>query len=97
MRRNDNTVQISSSLIPEPDEAVQLFESKGGHITLFSPFGRDPLETRPDLYSQRNLKFIERYSDFQPFFHTVVNGDYSLFREGLLYFISVSKQYESLL
>ena len=92
MQRNNQTVQIDPSLLPEPVDALQLFKAHGGHITVFSPFGQDPLENHPEHFQERESKFFECYPDFGPFFHSVVNGDYSLFREGLLYFIDTSKQ-----
>ena len=95
MRRRDQTVQIDARLLPEPDAAVQSFEAHGGHITVFSPFGRDPLADRPDLIGQREIKFLERYPDFAPFFYSVVNCDYSLFHAGLLFFIELSKHIEA--
>ena len=94
MQRNNQAAQIDAHLIPEPIEALQLFESHGGHITVFSPFGQDPLEERPDLSSQREARFLERFPDFGPFFHSAVNNDFTLFRAGLLYFIDVSKSFE---
>ncbi len=95
MQQNNQATQIDGRLLPEPDGALQSFESHGGHITVFSPFGQDPLMEQPDLSSQREARFFERYPDFGPFFHSVVNGDFSLFRAGLLYFIDVSRYFEA--
>ena len=95
MQSNNQTMEIDGTLLPEADDALQLFEAHGGHITVFSPFGQDPLENRPDLNSKRESMFLEHYPDFGQFFHTVVNGDYTLFRAGLLCFINVSKQLEA--
>ena len=64
MRRNSLTVPIDHRLLPEPDDAVQQYESFGGNLTLFSPFGRDPLEGSPDLASQREAEFHGLYADF---------------------------------
>ena len=97
MRRNDRTVRVDSSLVPEPRDAVAQFESLGGHLTLFSPFGEDPLKDRADLISQRETEYFVQYPDFGPIFHTLVNGDSNLFRCGLLLLIQVSKRLESLL
>ena len=95
MQRNNQTVQVDARLVPEPSDAVQHFESFGGHLTLFSPFGEDPLADRDDLVSQREADFFARYPDFGPFFYSVVNGDYTLFRAGLLFLIQVSKGLEA--
>ena len=91
------TVSVPVNVIPEANDAVQLMESKGSHLTRFSCFGSDPLVLRNDLVQQRHDTFFSRYPDISPFFHTVVNGDYSLFCDGLLYFIQTSKDLVSFL
>ena len=95
MERNYQAVQIDCRHLPSPQEAVEMFEAHGGHLTLFSPFGQDPLAGHSQLIAEREDKFNERYPDFAPFFSTVVNGDNSLFRSGLLYFIQLSRQFET--
>ena len=94
MRRNNQAVLIDQSLVPEPADAITRFSTHGGRITLFSPFGKDPLESHQELCEEREHKFLQRYPDFGPFFHTVVNGDFLLFHEGLLFFIDLSQQLE---
>lgn len=95
MTKNNQTVTIDPLLVPDSQLALKQFQSHGGHITEFSSFGHDPLEGNLELFRQRESKFLERYSDFGPFFHKIVNGDYSFFHDGLLYFIDVSKQLAS--
>lgn len=97
MKRNNQAVQLDPLLLPNPDVAVQQFESFGGHLTLFSPFGHDPLQNRQDLVGQREAEFQSRHPDFGVFFYTVVNGDYSIFRDGLVTLIDISKCLELLL
>ena len=43
MEKNNQAAQINPQLLPSPDVAVQQYESSGSHLTLFSPFGNDPL------------------------------------------------------
>lgn len=93
--RNNNATLIDPRLLPERDDAVQHFESFGGHLTQFSPFGHDPLEDRADLVDQRETEFYGRYPDFGPFFYTVVNSDYLLFCQGLMALIDISKRLET--
>ena len=95
MERNCQAVRIDSRHLPTPQEAVQMFEAHGRHLTLFSPFGQDPLAGNSQLIAEREDKFREKYPDFTTFFSTVVNGDNSLFRSGLLYFIQLSRQFET--
>ena len=66
------------------------FEENGGHLTIFSSFGEDPLQGNPYLVAQRETEFYRRYQDFRNFFYTVANGDFVLFREGILYLIAIS-------
>ena len=94
MRRNSQVMPVDPALVLEPDDAVISFEAHGGHLTLFSSFGHDPLCHRDDLIKLREEQFFSCFPDFSRFFHTVVNNDMSLFREGLLFFVSVSKRLE---
>ena len=59
MYRNNQVMPLDPALVPEPEDAVQQFEAHGGHLTLFSAFGRDPLEDREDLIKARKEDFIE--------------------------------------
>ena len=93
MRGNNHAVPIAPHLIPDPDTAVQ--SASGGHLTMFSPFGQDPLRDRADLVSQTESNFLRRYPDYEQFFYTAVNGDFSIFCEGLLHLIDLSKHIES--
>ena len=85
---------IDNQLLPDPQDAVAHMESLGSRLTVFSPFGTDPLEGREDLISRREAMFSAKYPDFGPFFYSAVNGDYSLFREGLLYLFETGRQME---
>ena len=85
-------IQIDPGVIPEADVAVQQFQSAGGQLTIFNTFGEDPLQSNPALVAQCEREFFCCYTDFSRFFHTVVNGDYTLFREGVLCFIGISRR-----
>ena len=87
MHRCNQVMPVDSSLVSDPKEAVQRFESHGGHLTLFSPFGQDPLKGRDDLMRANNEEIYEKYPDFARFFSSVANNDYTLFREGLLFLL----------
>lgn len=97
MDGNNQAKLIDGSLIVESTVAVNQFEGLGGRITSFSPFGEDPLRNNAQLVTQREAEFHERYPDFSNFFYTVVNGDCSLFREGILFIIDVSKRLQTLI
>ena len=95
MSENNQAKAINPSLIPEVDDAVQMYQTHGGQINLFGDFGIDPLLQRKDLSNLREQRFFEQYASFDNIFHTVVNNDNTLFRNGLLYFIDVSMQLEA--
>lgn len=95
MRRNNQAVILDPQVIKDPSTLLEEYTALGGNITLFSPFGKDPLKGRPDLVTKREASFFERYTNFENFFYTVVNGDFSLFREGLLFFIDVTNRLSS--
>lgn len=92
MQRNNQCVQVNASEIPDPLDALQSFEASGGHLTVFSNFGNDPLKCHPELVEEREHSFCSRYPDFNHFFSSVVNGEFCFFREGLLHFIDLSHQ-----
>lgn len=95
MDSNNQVAQLNTTDVPSPNEALQEFQNHGGHITIFNTFGHDPLGQRPDLVREREERFYQYYPQFDDIFHTTVNGDYSLFRSGILFIIDVSKQLEA--
>ena len=96
MLSNNHAKKIDHTQIAQPSDAVHHFQSFGGHLTLFSGFGEDPLKHSAGMVAQREEEFKRRYPDFGQFFSTVVNSDYSLFKEGLLYFIELSQRLSSI-
>ena len=92
MRSNNQARKINQGVIPDSANAIHQFQAHGGQLTLFSNFGEDPLKDLPHKVAQRETRFKQRYVNFDQFFSTVVNGDISLFRQGLLFFISTSNQ-----
>ena len=92
MCANNHVQRIDAAHIVDSATAVHQFESFGGRLTIFSGFGEDPLRQHAALVTQREREFRRCYPDFGVFFYIVVNSDYSLFRQGLLYFIDLSKQ-----
>ena len=91
MLNNNQATQIDLRLLPDAESATQGFESNGGQLTLFNAFGEDPLQANPTLVAQKETEFFNIYPNFQEFFHTVVNRDYFLFREGILCFIDITR------
>ena len=84
---------VDAELLSQPEDAVRRFEDAGGYLTHFSNFWKDPPEVhvRPHLNAERERVFYECFPDVGPFFHALVNGDRSLFKDGLtyMYFIAI--------
>lgn len=97
MLANNHAQRVDDSVIFEADVAVRQFEDFGGRITTFSPFGEDPLRLHSELLCRREAEFRERYPDFSHFFHAIVNSNNSLFRQGILFLIDLSKHLENTL
>lgn len=91
-RKKDFTRKLRSSDIPSTDDAFQQFSSMGGRLTIFSPFGIDPLEENPNLTAQRDAQFSSSVPSFAIIFHAIVNGDDGLFQDGLKMFIQLTEQ-----
>ena len=86
MTENNQTVAVPPQLIKEPVEVLKDYENIRGSITVFSPFGNN----RPNLISRRDKVFYEHYPTFDPIFHTIVNGDFTLFSGGLLLLVAMT-------
>ena len=95
MHGNNQAMPVHNSLVPDPDEAVEMYQSYGGHITLESVFGHDPLRIRQDLLELREVIFFNHCSNFEEIFHSVLNFEQRLFRSSLLCFTDISKQLET--
>ena len=86
----DNHVRrVNQTLLWSPTEAVDLYRQSGGHLTEPAGFGVDPVLDHVK-YDIRSRAFQERFPSFGPVFHTLVNGDDRLFREGLVYFCDIT-------
>ena len=48
---------IDNQLIKDPTTILEEYRQLGGNITVFSPFGEDPLKNRPDLLAIREKGF----------------------------------------
>lgn len=96
MDSNNQTARIDPQFVPLPEDAARQYSDAGGHLTLYGKFGEDPLAGRANLVYQREVQFHLRYPAFDQFFSNLVNGNDSLFREGLLYFIQITHTLQQL-
>ena len=89
---NNHAQPVSSQVIPSVDDAIQQFEAMGGHLTLFSPFGKDLLVDHPELVAERERQYYCAYPDFATIFHDISNGRTQLFEGGLQLFLQLTEQ-----
>ena len=89
---NNHAQPVSAQVIPSVDDAIQQYEAMGGHLTLFSPFGKDLLADHPDLVAERERQYYGAYPDFATIFHEISNGHTQLFEGGLQLFLQLTEQ-----
>ena len=90
MANNYQAKGVPPSVVPSKNEAVTAFQAAGGHLTLFSTYGEDPLAADPQKYLMRTQAFESRYPDLSRIFSDLVNGEESLFRSALLFYIDIT-------
>ena len=96
MRSNNLLHPLSAAQIPTTDEAIQQYHTFGGHLTLNSPFGEDPLKVDESLVTERERRLKASIPDFSTIFQTLVNGDDTHFRNGLKLLIQLTDQLATL-
>ena len=73
---------------------LQKSTPKQGSLPSKTRVGKDPHGNHEGLCEERERNFLQQYPEFGPFFNAGVNGDFSLFHVGLLFFIDLSQQHE---
>jgi len=89
-RENNHTHTISPHLLPTVEAATEMYRSSGGEIQINSCFGTDPSESCHLKAAARDKQFLN-YFNFSEMFHEVSNGKIELFKNGLLYYIRLTK------
>ena len=92
MRTKYTLQALNLAQIPRTDEAVQWYHESGGNLTLFSPFGEDPLSVAESLVTERETRMWANIPDFSAIFHKLVNGDDMHFCNGLKLFIRLTER-----
>ena len=95
MKPNKQSAPIPESYVPSTEQAVQMYEQRGGSLTQWPKFGNDPLEGNVDLMSQRFYQFHEQFPSFNSSFHEAVNNNQTPFRNAVTAFCDITYQLAS--
>ena len=82
--------------IPNVENAVQLYHSRGGQLRHDSHFGVDPLASRPDLIMLRDQWLFQSISSNADIFSDIVSGTGNLFKMGILKCIDITIRFAEL-
>ena len=88
--RNNRVAVISSSLIPDVDGAIAMYEANGGHLSTPSGFGTDPIAGSPELLCYRQNLMEQDVPSPEDLFGWTVNGLTQPFTDSLKYMIDTS-------
>ena len=92
MSQNNRVALVDPAVLPSVSEAYQHYTSLGGTLTEPHNFGVDPLQGNGHLQQVRHDLFKEKFSKFDPLFSSIVNGDCSPLKEGLIFYMEVTKR-----
>eukprot|EP00731_Ephydatia_muelleri_P029398 Em0020g1042a len=88
---NARTRRLPSEIIPDAHFATSQFVDMGGHLTLESHFGNDPLAGRNCLIAERNRQFHQQYPDLSMVFHAISNNNCNPFIESVKLYIHLTE------
>ena len=91
MNKDNRAKKISSNLLPQTSEAVQMYTSAGGSLSEPARFGVDPLAADFRKQQIRFRSFTDLYS-FENLFSQVSNGNSLLFKQALKYLIDITNR-----
>ena len=84
------TTFLHAPAVPTTSEIIAVHCGNGGTVTAEHGFGSDPLEAYAEVQCLRECDFVHRYPSMGDVFESTLHGDGALFREALLYFISLT-------
>ena len=81
----DQNNRAGSSLIPDVDSAVAMYEASGGYLSTPSGFGTDPIAGSPELLYYRQSLMEQNIPSPEDLFGWTVNGSTQPFADSLKY------------
>ena len=96
MLTNDRTRRIDITLLPDGEDAAELYRQSGGQLRDPGLFGIDPIGQNLEMLLIRESSFFEKINSFSAIFYELVNGDPSKFRNGVLYYIDITRRLSAL-
>ena len=88
---NTRVRSLPPEVVPDALIAASQFAEMGGHLTLESPFGNDPLAGRDGLIAECNHQFNQQYPDLSVVFHAISNNECSPFIESVKLYIRLTE------
>ena len=89
--KNNSAVHLPVYQITTCAEAVDQYQKLGGRLKHFSSFGTDPLGQTRENQAQRESKYCDRIMSQEKIFTDMIRNG-SMLRNGILYFIKLSKE-----
>ncbi|XP_020911488.1 uncharacterized protein LOC110249211, partial [Exaiptasia diaphana] len=93
MEENKQTVSVAANILPSTTQAVNLYQQRGGTLTHWPEFGRDPLQGNAELETLRSNVFQMDIPNFDTIFHEVVNGNIEAYRNAVTRFRDLTYYY----
>ena len=90
MRTNNRIARVDMRHIPSPQHAVRMYHEEGGRISDKTYFGDDPICADLTKCSIRSQAFSERFPSFHIIFQQLVNGNSSLLKKAVLFYIDLT-------
>ena len=85
-----NVTSIQECNVPTTDQAISSFTNDGGHLTMESVFGQDPLDGYPLLQQLRARDFQSQYPSVEDIFKNILHSDGATFVQSIEFFIELT-------
>ena len=92
MLQDNRTKRLDPVVIPTVNDAVPTYRAQGGHLTDPDELGVDLISLDVDKSRICQQSFSDKFPSFGVIFDKIVNGQPEMFREGLLYYLSITNR-----